>query len=356
MNGMRQIFSNFGLHDEGAFRDAAWFLSVLYSQGSRISAVRTAKILGRTLAHHPAETVDLARTVKALCMFLGDKFNNYIGELTPEQLDAEKILLGRKPSGIVMDALRSGNKDFTAGIIWSEDKRSGTLETAERLGIISRETFFNFANLAAKIAQDEQRLALELKRTQDQAERSKIREAMVTENINFLIVSVCMTSHIVNPHPEIAAANKIDMDMLLRVYPDLVNIPKGLTLSYSNVSCVNRILREMQDDRIEPDPVIAILERDGRYTDELKQQVAAVAGEHVHQKTIPLAALPQALQSAMRENQARIMAGIRDVDHHVQKALAACLAQADVLGGASNRIARVKAHDAGILKQKPRRL
>lgn len=350
MDSIRRICSNIGYHDEGRYRDKAFALSALYSalRSDQVSVVRAVRRLGPLITRKPST----ASIVINICKFFGDNFNNYVGEFTPEALAAKEIHLGTQPSSIVLEALTHENEAFNAGINYPE-----TLNIAQELGILDKKTFFAFANLSAKVAQEEQVLAIKLKNTpeQNQYERSKIREEMVSANIDFLVVANCLASHILEPNQEIASTDIIDMSMLRRIYPEQLDIAKGIILTYSNVACVNRILREQTDERTEQDAVIAILERDGHYTTELKDQVSEIAARHVHRKTIPIAELPEALQHAIDENQRRIMAGIDRIDKRLHKTLCRTLSKVHILGGTANRIARILAFEAGALTTAPRR-
>jgi len=329
----RFICSNIAHHDEGLLRGPAFAVSALY--GARVPATYITRRFGRALKKQPHKMIDTALTMRALCKFMGDNFNTYIGTFTPERMAAKKISLGTKPSPIVQEALDHPDKKIRGGI------KPGTLKKAARLGIISQKTFFAFANLSAWVAREEQLLALDLKAEHDQTKRSKIREDMVSANNDFLIVAVCMTAHILNPNPEIKAAEKITMEMLRRIYPEQARICAGFTLTYGNIACVNRMFLE-EDERIEPDPIIAILESRGQYTEQLVKQVKAIVESHLPRKTIPIRELPDELQTAIRENQDRILNGIKGLDNPIQRILAKSLAQAHIYGGSSLRVARAR--------------
>lgn len=339
MDSIRKICSTVGFYDESPLREVVFAAAAYHCSGNGL--ISTIKRFNHISKQDRAKTILLGKITTKICQFIGDKFNNYIGDFPPEELIVKDIMLGTIPSDIVQEALQHECREFNGGL--TEE----ALEYAERFGIIAKKTFYAFANVAAKAAQEEAEWALELKNTPDQQTRSQIREKMIEVNIYYQAIATCLAKHILNPNEQIAAVDSIDIDFLKKIYPEQFDLAKGIILSYSNAACVNRILREGITDRIEQDAVIAILERDGKYTDEFKQAVKNVSDQYLGQKTIPHKALPPELQEAIQENQERIYGAIDKARSGVLNFLYKTVTKIHVLGGAVNRVGRIAALDAG---------
>jgi hypothetical protein len=326
---LRVILSNASYSNESRLR---WL-------ALRASTIHNARVFpgyaGKQWAKNLLQGRNVGSIYLQLAQFLGDKFDRYMDDKSTRELVQSDASLGPEPCGLLREALalpcRPGDNSRTF---------ADTFREAISLNLIDEKSFYGLVNLYAHMTRQEAVLAQQLEDITDQVRRSEIRKQMAQINCEAVGVLEAVFAHMLSPHAELAGNADITQDKVRQLFPEQLLAGEIVQFSFSNAMCVNRILNEFRYGKTESDPVIAILESKGQYTQQFKQEVDRLARENLHRKTIPYSGLPAALQDAIAENQRAIDEKIASVKGRMHMRVHRWLALANQEVGVANYTAR----------------